>query len=49
MIDFWSMSFIIELIMEGKEKEKKPSLHYFSIRGSCQPLRNLLYYLEVDF
>lgn len=24
-------------------------LHYFHIRGACQPVRNLLYYLEIDF
>ena len=24
-------------------------LHYFYIRGTAQPIRHLLYYLEVDF
>ena len=24
-------------------------MHYFFIRGKCQPIRHLLYYLQVDF
>jgi glutathione S-transferase len=29
--------------------EEKLRVHYFYIRGKCQPIRHLLYYLQVDF
>ena len=29
--------------------ESPLKLHYFFIRGTAQPIRNLLYYLQVDF
>lgn len=35
--------------MEGKEAERMVRLHYFPIRGAGQPIRNLLYFLEVPF
>lgn len=29
--------------------EEKLRVHYFFIRGKCQPIRHLLYHLKVDF
>ena len=30
-------------------EEEAPILHYLPIRGIAQPIRNLLYYFDVDF
>lgn len=35
--------------MSEIQKEITLRVHYFYIRGQCQPIRNLLYYLGVEF
>lgn len=30
-------------------KDTPLKVHYFYIRGQCQPVRNLLYHMEVEF
>lgn len=41
-----------QTVIEAKKDEslqERLRVHYFYIRGKCQPIRNLLYYLNVDF
>lgn len=40
-----------EMLKEGESRqgEGRLRLHYFHIRGACQPVRHLLYHLRIDF